>query len=81
MFQDKLVDKFNYMCGHVHMSAVFHGGLKKALDPLELELQVVISQSPWVLGTDLWYSERTANTLDCYGTISLLPLLTLNGYL
>lgn len=33
------------------------------LDPLELELNVVVSHSEWVLGTKLWSSERAASAL------------------
>lgn len=50
------------MCVDMCMSAVAHGGQKRAVDPFELELQVVISQLTWVLRTGLWYSERTAST-------------------
>lgn len=33
-----------------------HRGLKEVLDPLETELQVVVSCSLWVLGMKLWFS-------------------------
>lgn len=35
----------------MHLSAGIHGGQKKALDILELELQSDVSSSAWVLGT------------------------------
>lgn len=44
------------MCVGMCISAVARGGQKRALDPLELQLQVDISQLTWVLRTGLWYS-------------------------
>lgn len=40
MFSKDLLKTFNYMYAHVctHMSAIAHGGQKRAPDPLELEL-------------------------------------------
>ena len=40
-------------CLHVHMSTSALGGQKGVLDPLELELQAVVSCPGWVLGTKL----------------------------
>lgn len=39
-----------------HMHAGAHRGQKKAWDPLELELEAVVSHPLWMLGTDPWAS-------------------------
>ena len=41
------------------------GDQKRASDPLELELEVVVSPLMWVLGTELGSSARTACILNC----------------
>lgn len=51
-----------YVC--VHMYAGDLRGLKRASDPLELELQVTLSQPLWGLGIELWSSEGIAKTFD-----------------
>lgn len=45
--------------GYVHVSAVVRGGQKRALDPLEMELQEVMSHPMWVLGKKLRSSACT----------------------
>lgn len=35
------------MCEYVHMSVGAHKGQMRALDPLELDLQVVLSHQTW----------------------------------
>lgn len=45
------------------MSAGAHGSQKRASDPLELELQEVLSHQEWVLGTKNWCSEKAARLL------------------
>lgn len=44
--------------GHTHM----YGGQRRASDPLVL-LQVVVVCPAWLLGTDFWSSNGTANAL------------------
>jgi hypothetical protein len=41
------------VCTYVHMTMLAHGGEKKVLDPLDLELQVIVSCQTWVLRTEL----------------------------
>lgn len=41
-----------------------YGGQKKVSDPLELELQVSLSHPQWVVGTELWSSEKAAHVLN-----------------
>lgn len=48
----------------MHMYADTCGGPKKALNPLELELQAVMSHSAWVLGPEHMSSGRAAIPLD-----------------
>lgn len=45
-------------------------GQKRACDPLELELQAIVSCLTWVLGTELRPSARALCILHC-GAISL----------
>lgn len=35
----------------LHVSTVAHGGQKRASDPMELKLHVVVSHQVWALGT------------------------------
>lgn len=37
---------------------------KEGVDPLDLELQVIVSHMTWVLGTELGFPERAANMLN-----------------
>lgn len=48
--------------GH-YVYAGGHGGQKKALNLLELELQVVMSCLTWELGTKLWSSATSVSAL------------------
>lgn len=41
-----------------------HESLKGVLDPLELELQMVVA-TLWVVKTELEYSGREANAINC----------------
>lgn len=50
-------------------------GQKRALDPLELELQVVRSHPTWVLGTKLWKNSVCAQLLSCLSRPSKHPLI------
>lgn len=50
------------VCMSVHMTAADHGGQKKELDTLTLELQAGVS-SMWVLRTEL-ISARAVSALD-----------------
>lgn len=47
-----------YMHGFVQVNAFAQVGQRRELDLLELELQVVVSCMIWVLGTELWASEK-----------------------
>lgn len=38
-----------YLWGYVYMSAVYHGNQKKMWDPLELELQAIVSCLLWMV--------------------------------
>lgn len=63
-----------YMCVCVivcYMCVDAKGGPKKVLDPLELDLQVVMSHLKWVLGTKLRSFERDASTLNYWATSQL----------
>ena len=42
-----------------------HRSQKKISEPLELELQVVVSHPVWVLGTKLGSSARATNAFNC----------------
>lgn len=53
------------MWGNVHKSAGTRGDQKRALDSRELELQAVVSNQTWVLGTEAGFSAITANALNC----------------
>ena len=45
------------------MGAGIHESLKKVLEPVELEMQVILSPMLWVLGTELESPARAANAL------------------
>ena len=49
------------VCGYVHIHADSCGGQKRASEPLELELQVVVS-----LSTKFWSSGRAASGPICH---------------
>lgn len=50
------------VCVFVHVSVVAHGGQKRALDSLELELQM-FGRSQWVLGIKhIWKSALWGTT-------------------
>ena len=56
------------MCAFVnvcHMSADTCRGQKRASEPLELELQMVVSFLMWVLGTELKSSGQAGSALNC----------------
>lgn len=57
---------FICVCGCVHRIQ------KRGLNPLELQLQVVMNYSAWMLGTKLWFSRR-AGILQNPRAISLAP--------
>lgn len=53
-------------CVRTHMPHVggIHGGKKRALDPLELKLQVVVGNSIWFLVTELGSSAKRVCALN-----------------
>jgi hypothetical protein len=57
-----------------------HGGQKRALDPLKLELKTVVSFPTWVLGIEVRFSGRAGSlTTELFSVSSLglgLPPLT-----
>jgi hypothetical protein len=58
---------FVYLYVFVYYSKYWYLGRrvqKKGLDPLELELQVFVSQPTWGLGTQLCSSERATSALN-----------------
>lgn len=61
------------VCVRLHSSA--QRGQKRASDPLELELEVIMNFSTWVLGIKLRSTWRTAGPLNHY-VISLVPHLS-----
>lgn len=48
-----------------HVCSDAHRGKKRVLDPLTLELQVVVSHSSWVLGIELRSPGRATSILNC----------------
>lgn len=62
---------FNYVyecmsfCGDVHMSAGVLEGQKRALEPLQLELQVFVSCLLGVLGIKTWVLCKSATIVHC----------------
>lgn len=46
------------MCGHIQVNSVTCGGQKRALDALEVEVQVMVRIMARMLGTKLGSSER-----------------------
>lgn len=57
---------------HIHIGV--QGGYRGRLNPLGLELQVVVGHPVWVLGPKLRFSARAVSTLNC-GAISPAPWL------
>lgn len=57
------------MCLCVCESVGIHGSQKRMLDPLELVLKETVNHSGWVLGTQLWFSERAASVLPCKSSL------------
>lgn len=47
----------------MHVSAGAHRGQQRALDPLELESQPIVSSLMWVLGTETGFSVRAVMLL------------------
>lgn len=54
---------FMYVCVCVNMCMGAKGVQKRVMDPLELEVQALMSCPTWVLGIELWFSVRAASTL------------------
>lgn len=49
----------SFVCVYVYARMVDdHGGQKRPLDTVELNMQVVVSQTIWMLGIKLWSSTR-----------------------
>ena len=55
---------FLFMSLYMHMYPGACGGQKRALDPLELESQAIVTQLLCVLGTKLRLSTRAARALN-----------------
>ena len=47
----------------------------KVLDPLELQLKIVVSHLTWVLGTKLQFSGKATSALNHWAIISQAPYL------
>lgn len=47
-----------------HMCVGACQGQRKASGPLELELSVAVSHPMWVMGAELWSSERATSILN-----------------
>lgn len=52
-------------CKHTHVKAHMGAVPGKALDPLKLELHVLVSCTAWVLGNNTSSSVRTLCALKC----------------
>lgn len=52
------------VCRNMHVSADIHKGQKRALYPLGLELQLVLSHLMWVLGTKSRSSVRAVSAVN-----------------
>lgn len=53
------------MCTCVSGYRCTGGGQRRALAPLELELQALVSHAEWVLGPEHWSSRTAGSTLSC----------------
>lgn len=51
--------------GYMHMIAAVSRGQERALNPLVIELQVVVSFLLWVLGTYIYSSVKAIHALNC----------------
>lgn len=60
---------FIYICVFVwnvyYVCVAAHGDQKKALDHLELELQMALSHLMWVLGTQFLFFGGVGSSLNC----------------
>ena len=54
---------YGCLSGHISVYYLCACCQKRALDPLELEVQAVVS-CQWVLGIEPWSSGRAASVLD-----------------
>lgn len=70
------------VCGYVHMSAVCLGRTQEVIDPLELELEAVVSYGMQVLGTEPSFFARAMHAL-IHRVVPLAPgcFLTMPFYL
>jgi hypothetical protein len=50
---------------------MYQGNPERVLDPLDLELQGVVSLPTWVLGAQLWSSGRAGHALNCVPSFKL----------
>jgi hypothetical protein len=55
------------------------GGQKRVLNPLDLELQMVVVVM-WVLGIEIWTSARAAGALVVFFLLLLLLLFSRQGF-
>lgn len=67
----------SYVCMYLPMNVGRPGGQKRMLHWLELDLQMVVSCLPWVLGTELVYSVRAKGS-SVLNHLSSPALLSLN---
>lgn len=51
---------FVFTCEYMHVSAGTQRGQQRAVDPLELESQAIVSRQMWVLGNKIGSSVRAA---------------------
>lgn len=61
----KKKDFYVFVSGEVHLSVGTPRSQKMVLDPVQLELQAVVSLLMWVLGIQLRSSERAMQSLNC----------------
>lgn len=54
---------FNFVSLFLSLYIYSHRGQKRAPDPLELELRVVVSSLTWVLGTELLFFTTASSPL------------------
>lgn len=66
VYKSKFVDTiFKNLVSVFHVCAGTPWRPERALRPLKLEFQAVVSISTWMLGTELWSSGRAARTFNC----------------